>query len=239
MKLSDARPPALLGVGAVTLNAAPSRFWRVLGSAVLLSLCVCSTSVADLTAHFVTGSHVVVPAYGYGGNFNNASVTVSIDPSRTNWIAWHDHTTPDIYGTRELVGSNDWLGIDDYLFMTITNPTGISTARTRMDFNTGSGYPQGTQAVIYGIAAVAPDVRRGPYAGAILDEAGLFTSFFDNSGAGDYTFKFEFWDGYYGSYRNPDVYLLVDAETVPVPGAVLLGVLGLGTAGMRLRRRQM
>jgi hypothetical protein len=183
----------------------------------------------------VTAGYSVVPAYAYGGNFKNASITVSLDPSRTNWIAWHDHTTPDIYGTREIAGSNDWLGVDDYMFVTITNPAGVNTPRTRMDYNDGSGTPQGAQAVMYGSAAVAPDVKRGS---RILDEAGLFTSFFDSSGAGDYTFRFEFWDGFYGSYRNPDIYLLVDAETVPVPGAALLAVLGLGGAGLRFGRKQ-
>jgi hypothetical protein len=198
-----------------------------------------SSTQADISSTLIHNNYWF--GSGYGGNYLNTSISVYIDPSITNWIAWHDHVAPDFIGTREYVGDHDnWLGTDDYFYLTISKSGGATSSRLRMDYNSGMGTASGTQAVIYGSAADAPDVHRSNLYGQhlYLDEAGLFTSFFDAQGAGMYNFNFQFYDGYSGSYGIPDMYLLVDEVAVPLPGAVLLGALGLGVTGLRLRRRR-
>ena len=167
---------------------------------------------------------------GYGGNFDNASVSVYIDPSITNWIAWHDQTTPDVIGVQEFVGDwGNWLGIDDWMYLEVTTPGGSSYNR-QMDYNSSYGTPSGHQAVIFGVAADAPNVERWNLGQVhtTFDMDGLFNDVI--TVAGTYTFDFAFWDGYSGSYGHPDIYLLVETEVIPEPA--MLALLGLGLLAM-------
>ncbi len=171
-------------------------------------------------------------------------MSVYIDPSITNWVAWHDRTTPTVVGGVDYVGSYSWIAVDDYFDLTVTNPGGTS-ATIRMDYNDGLGVSSGPQAVIFGTAAAAPNVARwgaswspasaGTAANPkIFNEAGAFNSLFTTAG----TYSFSFLGGNTGATHvsHPDMYLLVDATVVPVPGAVLLGILGLCAAGLKLRK---
>ncbi|MCP4607278.1 MAG: hypothetical protein GY845_01000 [Planctomycetes bacterium] len=211
--------------------------WAVIITAIaIITIVVSQSGRADITATSIHEKYWF--GSGYGGNYLNTSLSVYVDPSITNWIAWHDQTTPDLIGGVEYVGDNSWLGTDDYFYLTITKSGGGSSGAILMDYNSSMGTASGPQAVMYGTAADAPNVHRSDLYGVhkYFDEAGPFTSFFDAQGAGNYTFNFAFWDGYSGSYGIPDMYLLVDAAVVPVPGAVLLGMLGLGVAGLKLRK---
>jgi len=208
----------------------------VIMTAIVIITIVASQSVqADITAtHIANG----------GAGYLNVSMSTYIDPSITNWIAWHDRTTPTVVGGVDYVGSYSWIAVDDYFDLTITNPTGTS-ATLRMDYNDAWALSSGPQAVIFGTAAAAPNVARwgaswspssaGTAANPkIFDEAGAFNSLFTTAGTYSFSFKSGNTGASYVSY--PDMYLLVDEVVVPVPGAVLLGMLGLSVAGLKLRK---
>jgi hypothetical protein len=206
------------------------------------ALFVASHVNAATTAYFVTGAYYQSGASP--GYFNNVTVNnIYIDPSITNWIAWHDLTTPDVVGEQEWVGDyGNWLGVDDWFYITITDPNGVSTTRTRMDYNNSMGTASGTQAVIFGDAATAPNVWRSDLYSNVqhIDEAGLFNSWFSGRVAGNYTFTFELYNGYSGSEGNPDMYVLVNSSPVPIPPALLLfgsGLIGLASTRFRCKKK--
>jgi hypothetical protein len=180
---------------------------------------------------------------GSGGANPYRTVTLDnifIDPTTTNWIAWHTQTTPHLENGKEWVGgySNGVVyGMDDYFFLTITDQNGNSSSRVRMDYNDGSANSSGPQAVIFGEAAVAPDVRRQNWSGVetIFNEAGAFNSWFSSRSGGNYSFLFEFYNGS-GSYGHPELHMLVNSSAVPLPPALLLfgsGLIGLLSARIR------
>lgn len=199
---------------------------------------------AGSTSAGISWTHIANGSSGY----LNETVSMYINPARTNWVAWHDQTTPTIHEGKEYVGDVAWIGVDDFFTLTITNPSG-ATLGGRMDYNDAWAVSSGPQAVIYGTAADSPDVTRwgaswspsyyprSPYI-KIFDEPGAFNSIFTTAG----TYSFEFVSGNTGStyVSYPDMYLLADIEpvaTVPAPSAMVLGLIGLGAINSRLRRR--
>ena len=211
--------------------------WAVIITAIAIITIVSSQSGrADITATHITNT---------SSGILNTSMSTYIDPSITNWVAWHDRTTPTVVGGVDYVGSYSWIAVDDFFTLTVTNPGGTSTS-ILMDYNDAWGVSSGPQAVIFGTAAAAPNVARWgaswtpqPAGGTaanpkIFNEGGAFNSLFTT--AGTYTFSFLGGNTGASTVSHPNMYLLVDATVVPVPGAVLLGMLGLCAAGLKLRK---
>jgi hypothetical protein len=198
-----------------------------------VTLCACAAAAhATIIPYWVTDG-VYVPNQGFGGNFHNASVSVYIDPAQTTWIAWHDKTEPTIVNNNPFVGGYNWLGVDDYLNLTVTTPAGNTYTR-RMDYNGSYGDPSGPQAVIFGAAPDAPNVERWNFSQqhTTFDLPGLFNDVITDPGT--YTFDFAFHDAWYGSYGHTDIYLLVDA--VPEPASLILLAFGSLLTSKRRRR---
>lgn len=182
--------------------------------------------------------------------------TAFIDPTQTNWIAFHHAATPSTHSSlpgREYVGGAPfvhWIGlVNDFLDLTITNLTTNESMTRRMDYNNASGNESGIQSVIFGSADVAPDVHRlqdpfGSRNWVTLDEAGAFNSFFQT--AATYEFRMTYGNTGGGSFSqdHDNIYFLVNVveQTQPVPepaSAVVfaLGGIGLACATRRHRRK--
>lgn len=177
-----------------------------------------------------------------------------IDPSKTNWIGFHNATTPTTdtgLPGREYIGGTpfqSWIGlVDDFLILTITNTTTAASSTRNMDWNNSLGNESGIQSVIFGTAAAAPDVHRlqNPFTTrdwVTFDEAGAFNSFFQTAA----TYDFRMTYGNTGSFQqsHDNMYFLIDSvpqsESIPEPSTLaiwsLLGVVGVAS-GWRRRRK--
>jgi hypothetical protein len=179
----------------------------------------------------------------------DATVTVSIDPSITNWIAWHNLPTPTEFGGVDYVGWFAWIGVNTHFHLTVTNPAGESSTEV-MSNNDGWGQCDGPQGVIYGTAEESPDVARwgagftpDPYPKwpniKVFDEEGAFNDIFTT--AGTYTFRFSTQGD---TADHGDIYLLVSESpgsgVIPEPSTVatLGGLLGMGLIGCWWKRRR-
>ena len=125
-------------------------------AAFVLTFLAMGSARADLAATLI--DHADSTASSGSAYYTPVSISVQINPAITNWIAWHDLTSPTIVDGAPYVGDYAWIAVNDYFDLTIKNPNG-STARVRMDYNNALADSYGPQAVIYGDAALAPNVN--------------------------------------------------------------------------------
>jgi len=200
-------------------------------------------------ATFVDAAFGTSGTSGGGVQYDFASVTVSIDPALTSWVAWND--TPTVsrgdvnFPGQTFLWGGGGFGSDDFIRLTVTNPLGASLT-VDMDKNNAFGAHVLTDPmnVIFGTAADAPDALRidafGSTAGQrkVFDEAGAFNSIFTT--AGNYQFGFSFRDSFCCGAGHSDVYLLVEAAQaapqIPLPAS--LALMGTGLLGLLYRERR-
>ena len=179
-----------------------------------------------------------------------------IDPAETNWIGFHNAPTltthPGLPG-REYIGGAPfvhWIGlVNDYLDLTITNTTTAASLTRRMDYNNAMGDESGTQSVIFGTAAAAPDVHRlqNPWSTrnwVTFDEAGAFNSFFQTAATYEFRMTYGNTGGGSGSQDHDNIYFLIDAapqsQTVPEPSTwTIWGIGSLGLVYFARRRKRL
>lgn len=181
------------------------------------------TVMGAISATFVAGpvSGNVFPNFGENRLYDTKSVTVAIDPSMTNWIAWNDLPTADrVSGSYTGCLGPGGFGTDDFLIITVTDPGGTSTP-VQFDWNAENGASSGPQNMIFGVAPDTPPViRSNP---GVLIESGAMNFVFTTDG--DYTFKFDFYNDHSYNYSHGDIYLL--ADIIPEPSSAMFTVLGL------------
>lgn len=200
-----------------------------------LVLFVASSGFAGLTATFVGGpvSGNTFPNDGENRLYDTKSVTVPIDPAITAWVAWNDLPTADrTSGSYTGCLGPGGFATDDFFNLTVTNPLGTQQT-VQMDWNNASGVSAGPQAIIFGLVPDTPPViRSNP---GVFIEDGAFNALFTT--AGNYTFKFDFYNDHSYNYGHGDAYLLV--QIIPEP--TMLTTLGLGLlmlSGTRSRIRR-
>lgn len=214
---------------------------------------------ATLVSYFVDVTFPNNSALGTG-QFDIASITVNINPSQTNWVAWNNAPTvaagpvtasPVAFGSSPCSAGEAYAdmclrgAMDDYVRITVTNPLGASSS-VNYDRNDGFNAPFGAQNVIFGTANAAPDAFRnsfvpGPSGFYYFDEAGAQNALFTTTG--NYTFSFSFINEFTGGAFHPDIYLLVDSNPPPppstdIPEPMTLSLLGAGLFGLGWARRR-
>jgi hypothetical protein len=174
---------------------------------------------------------LVDPAFSVAGSaagqYDFATVSMFINPVRTRWIAWNNATNAVIANPGCAGGlclGPGGFGTDDFIRLTVRAPGGASLA-ANLDQNTAFGNSFGTQNVIFGSAANAPDaIRTSPSFGSppntttIFNEAGSHNALF--STAGVYGFDFSFQNNNPGPAGHPVTYLLVENNTAGTFGTV-------------------
>ena len=196
---------------------------------VLLSLNTQSSDGVVIATHF-DSNHNTSSAAGSGAEFDFASATVFVDPAQTSWIGWNDfpsisYTHPSRPG--EFFFGPGGIGVDDFIRLTVVQQQSGQSLAVDIDQNDGFAVSSGTQNLIYGTAADAPDAARDPggFPGPpqFLNDAASHNSIF--TAAGNYEFQFSFRNVYGSGAAHPDMWLLV--STVPEPGCAALSVIGL------------
>jgi hypothetical protein len=186
-----------------------------------------TNTVPDVNSFLVVESKSTQSAVANvdNGVWNTASITLALDPADNTWIGWSNQTSLAAYaGTNaSRAGEGVIIGlVDDSMNITVTNPAGESLT---VRFNDNSAFGNATasvsQNILYGTSAAAPDAfsvspsyGSPPNAESLLDESGPFAALF--TGAGNYTFKFDFVNVYTLLAGHPNVYLLTDGPATVV-----------------------
>ena len=166
---------------------------------------VTATKVADQTFTATPNSEI---------SFH--TVTQPVDLDRTNWIAWNEFATltaADPSQPNTLLLGKPSIGVNDFLRLTVTNPTG-NALTLDIDQNDGGANSFGPQAVIFGQADTAPDVFRFNELNGqsfLFDEGGSHNSIFTDSG--NYQFDFSFRNNS-GTGAQNGTWLLTDIDPV-------------------------
>ena len=183
---------------------------------------------AVITATAFDSAYDTSVAAAGGAEYDFASVTVFVDPAQTNWIAWNDaptvsYTHPARPG--EFFFGPGGIGVDDFIRLTVVRQQTGQSLTVDIDQNDGFAVSSGTQNLIFGDAATAPDAARDPggFPGPpqFLDDAASHNAIF--AAPGMYEFHFSFRNVYGSSAAHPEMWLLV--STVPEPTAVLTSTL--------------
>lgn len=187
-----------------------------------------------LLSHGMSSAAVTQVRVAGSGNFpstpadslyDTATVTVNIDPAVTSWIAlsYNDNLYDLATGDNGSILPDGFpdlnqLGVDDYVTVTVSKGTNVSTTIT-LDDNDAYNCRIGNQAVISGsypsVRAVnCVDWSKNP---AVVHsdtspETGQLTDFFAANGKGDYTFRVDFWNKYLGGAAHGSVWLLMDSN---------------------------
>jgi hypothetical protein len=204
-------------------------------------------AASTLTATFVKGQLLIPSGASIpGAEYDSASVTLSIDPTITNWIAWNNASSlliPRVACSGGFCLGPGGFGTDDFIALTVTNP--LNTVLTvNLDQNNDFGNSFGFQNVIFGAAADAPDALRtlNPFSTPseqIFDQAGSHNAIFTI--AGDYVFRFSWRNSACCTAGHQATWLLVDTDDVspvPLPAALPLFATGLGVVMLLARRKR-
>ncbi len=175
----------------------------------------------DGPALLATWNYPCVSDYDPTCIYDQATVTVRIDPAVTRWIAWNNQPTVGLAqaGCTAFAGGPAGFclgpggaGTLDFLEVLITHPNG-SQQSLHLDRNDAQYSSWGPQNAIYGRGSDLPDVVRQVSLNdpslVVQNEGGLPPGNFFNS-PGDYTFLFRWKKKWQGSVAyHPATYLLV------------------------------
>ena len=203
-----------------------------------------SNTVAQVNSFLVVegqSTQTAVPNVN-NGVWGTATLTLALDPAANTWIGWSNQNSLAAYAGTNASRAGEGIivgAIDDSVDITVTNPAGNSLT-VRFNDNTayGNAVAAVPQNILYGTAAAAPDAfsvspsyGNPPNAELLLDESGPFAALF--TGAGNYTFKFDFVNVYTNLAGYPDVYLLTDGPaTVVAEGGSSVGAPGPDLSGI-------
>jgi hypothetical protein len=180
----------------------------------LLSSARATASDGNIQEHaFLIGE----PSRTYEGEGKYADIKFSLwidDPLKINWMAWSQVEGSRTYEDEPVIDEPypGNMGVDDYVLVTLSDPSGRASEPVVMDWNDAEGRPRGPQAMLFGKSELAPPVVRTDPQGEVmlLDEGGVFDEFILEGGPGYYVFHMEFSNAYGPTGKHPVIYLLMD-----------------------------
>lgn len=197
-------------------------------TAILLAL-IPSCVFGNIISIPVAGN-VSTRSVGVDEEFHFASIDVDLTLSNIHWIAWNNRDSLIRYSNGNKVLGNKGYGVDDYIQLTVINPS-LDSLTVDIDMNDRMANSTGNQAVILGESTTSPDVWRSNFdkQNFLFDESGSHNSIFTTDGI--YTFDFSFRNKTGFVAGNTNSFLLIDSGVrtilTPEPNSLLLALLGL------------